>query len=198
MIIKSYIVSLEVFMTPVYHFSFPLCIIVLSRCLWYKGGMKPWENVKRQRERRKIYLYSALVIGGFIAIIALSNNPVSAPVKSAAPDTPATRNAKRITDLKDLRAALTTYQASHKSLPYALPTTPTQICSVATPACKKTKLIDLNYLVSTDTGLASLPTDPVGGPGYGGNGYTIMMGSDSKIEFAAPRAESGTTITLKQ
>ncbi len=160
--------------------------------------MKPWENVKRARQRRKLYLYGALVIGSFIAIIALSNIRTAAPVKSASPDTPVSRNAKRVTDLKQLQGALNTYLVSHKTLPYVLPKTPTEICSLATPGCKKTKLVDLNYLVSTDTGLASIPTDPVGGPGYGGNGYTVVMGTDNKIEFAAPRAESGNPITLKQ
>lgn len=160
--------------------------------------MKPWENVKRERQRRKLYLYAAVVIVGFIAIIAASNYRTAASVKSAAPDTPASRNDKRTADLKEMRIALASYLTSHKSLPYALPKTATQICSVATPACKKTKLVDLNYLISTDTGLASIPTDPVGGPGYGGNGYSVMMDSDGRIEWSAPRAESGSPITLKQ
>ena len=160
--------------------------------------MKPWENVKLERQRRKLYLYAAIVIGGFIAIIALSNMRAAAPVKSTAPDTPASRNDKRTADLKQLQNAITVYLASHKTLPYVLPKVATQICSVATPACKKTKLVDLNYLVSTDTGLVSIPTDPVGGPGYGGNGYDVMVGNDGKIEFSAPRAEDGSLITLKQ
>lgn len=160
--------------------------------------MKPWENVKRERQRRRLYLYGAIVIGGFIAIIAASNYRTEAPVKATVQETAATRDAKRTADLKEMRIALANYLTSHKSLPYALPRTATQICSVATPACKKTKLVDLNYLVSADTGLVSVPTDPVGGPGYGGNGYSVMMDSDGKIEWSAPRAESGHLITLKQ
>jgi len=160
--------------------------------------MKPWENVKLERQRRKLYLYAAIVVVGFTAVIALSNIKIAAPVKSADIETPSTRDAKRTADLKQMQSALSNYLTSHKSLPYALPKTATGICSVAAPACKKTKLVDLNYLVSADTGLVSIPTDPVGGPGYGGNGYSVMMASDGKVEFSAPRAELGSPINLKQ
>lgn len=139
-----------------------------------------------------------MVIGGFVAIIAVSNVHVSAPVKAAALDTPASRNAKRTADLNQLHTALVTYLSSHTALPYVLPKTATQICAVATTECKKVKMVDLNYLVTTDTGLASIPDDPIGGPGYGGDGYTVMMGSDGAIVFGAPRAESGQVIEVKK
>ena len=83
-------------------------------------------------------------------------------------------------------------------MPYALPKTPVQICSVVSAECKKTKLVDLNYLITTDTGLASIPNDPIGGHGYGGNGYTVTATSDGHILFAAPRAEDGKIIELKK
>jgi len=160
--------------------------------------MKPWENVKRERQRRKLWLYSAIVIGGFSAIIAVSNVHTAAPVKSTPLDTPASRDAKRVEDIKNLQSALTAYLATHKTLPKTLPNIATQICSVASPECKKTKLVDLNYLITTDTGLTSIPTDPVGGPGYGGNGYTVMLASDGSIVFAAPRAEGGNVIEFRK
>ena len=106
----------------------------------------------------------------------------------------AARDDKRRADLADLATALKAYQGSHTLSSTLISSTPAEICTAATPSCKEAKLLDLGFLVTSETGLASIPKDPIGGPGAYGSGYTVSRTADGAFVFAAPRAE-GSKIT---
>ncbi len=159
--------------------------------------MKPWEDVKRRRLRRRLIGYSIGTIAVTIGLILLLSNPAKPPVTKPVSSTPATRNAERTAALASLSQAVSTYLKDHQSLPVAIPKTPTQICTASSVDCRKAKTVDLNFLVNPDVGLQSLPSDPVGGQGMTASGYTIMQDVQGRLELAAPRAEDGATINLR-
>lgn len=140
-------------------------------------------------------ILTVIAITGIIIVIVALSQP--ARKRSVAPDnnTPASRNDKRRADLASLGAALSAYQVGHRLSSGLIGPNPSEICTAATSSCRSAKLLDLGFLVTTDTGLASIPKDPVGGPGAFGSGYTVMKRPDGKLVFDAPRAE-GTTISF--
>lgn len=159
--------------------------------------MKPWEDVKRRRLRRRLIGYCISTVAVAAGLILLLGNPAKPQAIKPISSTPATRNAERTAALASLSQAVAVYLQYHQSLPVAIPKTPTQICTASSADCRKAKTVDLNFLVTPDVGLQSLPSDPVGGPGMTASGYTIMQDGQGRLELAAPRAEDGATISLR-
>ena len=156
--------------------------------------MQPWENVKRQRRHRRAAILTTLAVTGIVILIVALSQPPRKRSDQPAQNNSATRNDKRRADLADLGKALSAYQANHTLPARLIGETPAEICTAASPSCKSAQLLDLGFLVTSNTGLASIPKDPIGGPGAYGSGYTVMRGSDGAFVFAAPRAE-GSKIT---
>ena len=152
---------------------------------------------RRRRPARSKWLLgiaAVVVIIGAAGASRIATN-TKAPVKTVA-GSAAARNAARVASLTALAQAFVDYRATRPNLPIKLSVTPLEICAGATPDCRSTGLVDLNFLLTASASLSSLPTDPLGGPGRYGSGFTLSHDAAGRIVLSAPRAEAGATISV--
>jgi hypothetical protein len=110
------------------------------------------------------------------------------------PDTPANRNADRQAYIQQIGQALVSYVHDNSKLPWAIPTTSTQICTNMGADCQSMHLADLSYLMTGGNYLPGIPEDPSGGKVNWGSGFYISQLSNNEVLITAPGAELGKTI----
>ena len=147
---------------------------------------------RRKLNISKLLIVAVIAVGIGIGVKALAD-PAQTPATSKAATTPKLRNEVRKENLKMIAGAIQRYQSEVGAIPVKIPTAPTGICSGASSFCKKHARFDPAFLISTGY-LNSVPNDPVGGHDLFSTGYTIVNNAGA-ITLAAPRAESGATIT---
>jgi prepilin-type N-terminal cleavage/methylation domain-containing protein len=109
-----------------------------------------------------------------------------------------TRNSQRYSDVKTILDAIYQYSVDNNgTLPSGITTTATEICDTTGLACSTASLVDLGVLVTNQTYLVSLPTDPqcatVCDPD--GVGYEVLRTANNRVTVSSPYAEESAVIS---
>ena len=139
-------------------------------------------------------LVEILVVVALIAILAAITIIAINPAKNFAD----TRNAQRSSDVGEILSAVTQYTSEEG---HAIGDFVGISANCDVPSVIGTGAIDLDATL-VDEYIVAIPTDPrllVGGSGTDADtGYTICTSGTSRVQIAAPNAENGAIIIVKQ